>query len=272
MFSLICARINGWMHTGEAGDLRRLRANYDVIVMLQKLFIIGKPIEDIHEFAFRGLNDLQELFIRGCQLTTPPPIAPISRTLRHLGVGNNNFTHIPADYFTGFNLLDTVAMGQNRLSSVPDVQILNATLKSLTLCGNFITHIESLYLVPMLKLKILDLARNLLTEIDFDKTIWPSIQVIGLESNRLTSIETSGLRKVWRKVLVKVTGNPWHCDVELCWLSRCHYRMGNYEGVWSNCRGSERVQMFGDIVCNSPEERRNVILNKSGKESYGINA
>ena len=33
MFSLICARINGWINNGEAGDLRRHCAHYDVIVM-----------------------------------------------------------------------------------------------------------------------------------------------------------------------------------------------------------------------------------------------
>ena len=33
MFSLICAWINCWVKKGEAGDLRRYRAHYDVIVM-----------------------------------------------------------------------------------------------------------------------------------------------------------------------------------------------------------------------------------------------
>ena len=33
MFSLICAWINGWVSNREAGDLRRHRAHYDVIVM-----------------------------------------------------------------------------------------------------------------------------------------------------------------------------------------------------------------------------------------------
>ena len=33
MFTLICTRINGWVNNGEAGDLRRYRAHYDVIVM-----------------------------------------------------------------------------------------------------------------------------------------------------------------------------------------------------------------------------------------------
>ena len=33
VFSLICVWINGWVNTREAGDLRRHRAHYDVIVM-----------------------------------------------------------------------------------------------------------------------------------------------------------------------------------------------------------------------------------------------
>ena len=37
MFSLICARINGWVINGDAGDLRRHQAHYGVIVMRNKL-------------------------------------------------------------------------------------------------------------------------------------------------------------------------------------------------------------------------------------------
>ena len=33
MFSLICTRINGWVNNGEADDLRRCLAHYDVTVM-----------------------------------------------------------------------------------------------------------------------------------------------------------------------------------------------------------------------------------------------
>ena len=35
MFSLICAWINGWMNTREAGNPRRHRTNFDVAVMLK---------------------------------------------------------------------------------------------------------------------------------------------------------------------------------------------------------------------------------------------
>ena len=36
MFSLICAWINGWVNNREAGDLRRNRAHYDVIVSITR--------------------------------------------------------------------------------------------------------------------------------------------------------------------------------------------------------------------------------------------
>ena len=41
-FLLICARINGWVNNGEAGDLRRHRAHSDVIVMMgpEKVIIL----------------------------------------------------------------------------------------------------------------------------------------------------------------------------------------------------------------------------------------
>ena len=37
MFSLICAWINGWVNDREAGDFRRHRAHYNVIVMLRAM-------------------------------------------------------------------------------------------------------------------------------------------------------------------------------------------------------------------------------------------
>ena len=45
MFSLICARINGWVNYREAGDLRRYRAHYDVIVMSASVLLYIKPTQ-----------------------------------------------------------------------------------------------------------------------------------------------------------------------------------------------------------------------------------
>ena len=46
MFSLICARINGWVNNREAGDLRRRCAHHDVSVMINAyghvVFLFGR--------------------------------------------------------------------------------------------------------------------------------------------------------------------------------------------------------------------------------------
>ena len=44
MFSLICARINGWVNYDEAGDLRRPRARYDVTVMANILISVKESV------------------------------------------------------------------------------------------------------------------------------------------------------------------------------------------------------------------------------------
>ena len=43
MFSLICVWINGRVNSCEAGDLRRHRAHYDVIVMVIRHIVIRRP-------------------------------------------------------------------------------------------------------------------------------------------------------------------------------------------------------------------------------------
>ena len=52
MFSLICARINGWVNNRETGDLRRHRAHCDVIVMsyiVQNFFHNFRTPDGSHE-------------------------------------------------------------------------------------------------------------------------------------------------------------------------------------------------------------------------------
>ena len=57
MFSLICFRINDWANNREAGDLRRNRAHYDVIVMLTNIQ--------------RNSGDCLELYLSGKQCHRP---------------------------------------------------------------------------------------------------------------------------------------------------------------------------------------------------------
>ena len=55
MFSLICARINGWVNNGKAGDLRRHRVHYDVTVMdtCGETVSFDKPLRRTNDENFR---------------------------------------------------------------------------------------------------------------------------------------------------------------------------------------------------------------------------
>ena len=50
MFTLICARINDWVNNRGAGDLRRYRAHYDVIVMLMKWGRNARILADVQQW------------------------------------------------------------------------------------------------------------------------------------------------------------------------------------------------------------------------------
>ena len=56
MFSLICAWINGWVNNGEAGDLGRQQAHYDVIVMTCYLKMQLRPHHITIYFSWRFLS------------------------------------------------------------------------------------------------------------------------------------------------------------------------------------------------------------------------
>ena len=59
-FFFICARINGWVNNGEADDLRRYRAHYDVTVMMYTCVhnILGLLIDN-DRYTFGNTNEWQ---------------------------------------------------------------------------------------------------------------------------------------------------------------------------------------------------------------------
>ena len=65
-FCLICVWINGWVNNREAGDLRRYRGHYDVIVMflrLQKHHIPMALAHPLHPIKSRSRNKRRHLWV-----------------------------------------------------------------------------------------------------------------------------------------------------------------------------------------------------------------
>ena len=69
MFSLICAWINGWVNNSEAGDLRRHRAHYDVIVMfffvvaIVVVIVVAIIIQNIDSWKNFHCNPVWHIFL-----------------------------------------------------------------------------------------------------------------------------------------------------------------------------------------------------------------
>ena len=56
-------------------------------------------------------------------------------------------------------------------------------------------------------------------EITFENIIWPAMWATYLTTNCLTSINNAGLQSVLKIFKIALKGNPWRCDLKLCWLS-----------------------------------------------------
>ena len=61
MFSLICARINGWVNNGEAGDLRRYRVHCDVMTMYKYVSKLLKSFNFVVIYAAPKVLDYKTL-------------------------------------------------------------------------------------------------------------------------------------------------------------------------------------------------------------------
>ena len=75
VFSLICAWINDWVNNHEAGDLRRYRAQSDIIVVEHSRYI--KCIDSVHD----GVSFLEEWTIRFWHVDTCAKIGSINSTI-----------------------------------------------------------------------------------------------------------------------------------------------------------------------------------------------
>ena len=235
-------------------------------LVFQGISISDVTIENSSRFAFWGLPGLEDVYIRSCQLSKFPDLYLIASTLHKLTLSKCNLTYIPGSYFSGCTFLYHISLQENLLTSVPNFQSLNATLDSIVLRNNLITSVEPLYFIPMTKLDFLDLSSNLLIQIGFDDAIWPAISHIDLSNNCITSIDIYGLKNVSGSVRIPVRGNPWHCDQELCWLSRCNFRAGRRPdlGWWTNCGGVESIHLQSDFICNNPNEKKYITINETG--------
>ena len=114
MFSLICARIHCWVNNREAGDFRRYRAHYDVIVMslhtitwsctvrakTTRQRYSNNPFWHGHTsyifiWCFLYINSCASMYVYSWQLGFPHPLSRcVENILRQWTVCIENFPHV----------------------------------------------------------------------------------------------------------------------------------------------------------------------------------
>ena len=92
MFSLICAWINRWVNNREAGDLRRYRAHYDVIVMndVNELLTLTKSTECM---ANASMPVNQFLYRKPLKLWNSPEENNLGHDLQSMLIPQNYYVH-----------------------------------------------------------------------------------------------------------------------------------------------------------------------------------
>ncbi|XP_033634125.1 uncharacterized protein LOC117295536 [Asterias rubens] len=107
--------------------------------------------------------------------------------LRHLYLGRNSLTELPADGLTGFFNLQILDLSENSLTKLPNLEGLES-LETLDVSDNFISRIGP-HAFRDTRIVHLDFARNEIQKV-FESTF-----------NEIPDLE-----------VVKVKGNPWVCD------------------------------------------------------------
>ena len=86
MFSLICAWINGWINNRAAGDFRRYRAHYDIIVIVCYSVVTANWAQAVKNSFLRGISGIWWLhlnrnlsLIPGCLPFHPQSVCTIPR-------------------------------------------------------------------------------------------------------------------------------------------------------------------------------------------------
>ena len=134
MFSVICAWINVWVNIGEAGDLSRHRAHYDVIVMniLQDKHDNGKKNGGARTscYGIQQLNDLVFVFSVNSMYDAPQGMSTTANTQLALRLAiKYNYFHI---YKVNLRIISAFDSQWSWANSLDLANVLQATFSNMT--------------------------------------------------------------------------------------------------------------------------------------------
>ena len=225
-------------------SLNGLFANYNNITTL--------PVDVFHKNV-----KLQKLYLRQNHITEVSPAVFQSLVkLRHLDLGKNNISHLESLTFHSNGWLELLDLSNNPLHTLEDdcFQGLE-NLRILQLSSvKPVATIKPAVFQDMKRLLFLDLSNSsrlvkYMTQSAYVLDYLYTVQDLNLMNNKLDYLPSKFPTYFPFLKVIKLVGNPWHCNAKLYWLT-----------LWMQ---NNSIQFFAPshMMCSSPEEfkGRNII-------------
>ena len=193
-------------------------------VTLQKLGLALMNLEWIEGSAFCGVRNISELILNYNKLTSLPQLCPLKCCLVVLGIANNHISRLSKHFFKGFKKIRDINLNKNSLHVLPDLHWTQHSLFSLMADGNKIQSLDGLHTSGIyLELNYVEVPGNDIR--NFNISIlrhMPKLCSLGLHNNKLTHIDD--FRSLYVQY-ISLGFNPWHCGVELSWMSDMSFKI-----------------------------------------------
>ena len=228
----------------------------------QNITIVRNPISYIHEAAFYGLINLNELKISSVFLNTAPSLQYVGRTLEILMLPR---CHVQPDisYFLPCRTLRRVEIDRNEMETLEwGLHNIAHIIKIIDASRNKIRSLTPMEGILFTELSTLDLSTNRITFLRGSLLLFPKLKHLMLINNLLVDFKDRSVLN-WGKALpyfhylsVKIKGNPWHCNGSMAWLTENLYDVGgtgNLVFVVRRYRSPVVICHVDQYYCHSPE-------------------
>ena len=197
------------------------------------------------------------------ELSSPPPLVGIQRSLSTLRVTHAKLTSVPATYFSGCDKLSTLVLNHNQLNTLPDLSAISDTLYSIELDHNNLTDVRPLQDFSFPNLRYVFLSHNQILQVDISRFHLPRLHAMVLSHNLIRefgdprSLVRGGDKEV-KEVEIHLRGNPWYCNHKLSWVTSALQMEYHYSDAVDLYWKGFTVQVISaqDMICHYPASVR----------------
>uniref|UniRef100_A0A663N1T5 LRRCT domain-containing protein n=1 Tax=Athene cunicularia TaxID=194338 RepID=A0A663N1T5_ATHCN len=210
---------------------------------LLELSLQRNRLRELPPMLLRSLPHLETLLLDNNLIRLLPPQGFFGlNKLKMMTLGSNHITELSCCLFDIMPHLWELDLGRNSLATLPDGIFANLTsLGKLILSHNQLAALPRGAFTGLSKLLDLQLDANHLSALDDEVfASLPDLKTLNLRKNQLQSVPRGLLDPLKKLSSVYLSGNPWRCDCNLCYL---------HSWILSN---REKVTLSTQVSCKSP--------------------